>query len=106
MQQRIDRLESIVQTLMAQGQEVLHLENATLPINETRSPSYPRSGLDKTIGTNDASSALYNAGTTVVNEGHSVYSATNDWSDVLQEVRAYFFNFQCNGQRHCSAHFI
>ena len=97
MQQRIDRLEGLVKTLMArgQGQEISHLEDSTLPNGVVQSRDYPgpRSGFDATAGTKDASSVPYNAGTTVLNEGHSVYTASNDWSDVLQEVRRYFFDF-------------
>jgi hypothetical protein len=91
MRQRIDRLESLVKTLIAQGQgqEISNLEDGTLPSSVVQNRNYPgpRSGFDTTAGTKDASSVPYNSGTTVLNEGHSVYTASNEWSDVLQEVR-------------------
>jgi len=83
MQQRIDRLESLVKTLMAQGQQ----EPPGLSSSGDNAVWTP----DDQATTNDSATLPYRAGTTVINGDHSVYKAANDWSDVLQEVRHIFF---------------
>ena len=92
IQQRIDRLEGLVKTLVAQGQKISHFEGSILPNNAVWSRDDPRpvTGFELTAETNDASAVPCSAGTTVINGGHSVYKAANDWSDVLQEVWCYF----------------
>jgi hypothetical protein len=84
MQQRINRLESLVKTLVAQGQLKSSFEDIILLDNMVERKDDPKTG------TNDISTALSTAGTIVVNGGHSVYKAANEWSDVLQEVRISF----------------
>jgi hypothetical protein len=85
MQQRIDRLESLVKTLMAQNNQ----EPPTLNANKPRydGVSIP----DAPVITNDSANLPFRAGTTVIDGGQSIYRAGNDWSDVLQEVRPLIF---------------
>ena len=83
MQQRIDRLEGLVKTLMSQAQTVPSSGISDLPHNTLT----PDSGNESLEGKDDESAIPFNLGTTVVNGGHSVYKAADNWSDVLQEVR-------------------
>jgi hypothetical protein len=81
MQERIDNLENLVRTLMAQGQKDI--------------PAAVENGfLDETAQNQDSPNIMdgsanlpCRAGTTIMNGGHSVYKAANNWSDILQEVR-------------------
>ena len=90
MQQRIDRLESLVKKLVAQGQETPPLDDSPQPSGSVKSRD--EAGLDNgfgsTVGPNDTLAVPYSAGTTVVDGHHSVYKAATDWSDVLHEVRS------------------
>ena len=96
MQQRIDRLESLVKTLMTQDQRTTPPQDSPL-LNPAASSPEPFVHVTRSAAApmmKDASALLYNAGTTVINGGHSVYKAGNDWADVLQEVSCcYLFNF-------------
>jgi len=95
MQQRIDHLENLVKKLMSQGQETSHFEDSTLPKTGSGSLEVPASviGAGKASATEDASAMASRAGMILINGGQSVYKATNDWSDVLQEVRGYRASF-------------
>jgi hypothetical protein len=97
MQQRIDRLETLVKTLIAQCQQKSLLEDSPLPNNGVQYRYNPRheTRFDVAAGMSDASTMPHNGGTTVVNEHHSVYKAANDWSDVIQEVRGCFSQLLC-----------
>jgi hypothetical protein len=80
MQQRIDQLEGLVKRLLAERQDI--------------SPSKAARGQGGQSGTEfvtspitlDASDVASSPGTTVVDSA-SVYKGTDDWYDVLQEVR-------------------
>jgi hypothetical protein len=90
MQQRIDRLESLVKKLVAQGQETPPLDDSPKPSGSVKSRD--EAGSDNRFGSTgspiDTLAAPYIAGTTVVDERHSVYKAATDWSEVLHEVRS------------------
>lgn len=88
MQQRIDRLESLVKTLMTQGQRLTPPQERDLPNRAARSPDDLQHVTDFELnaGMKDSSALPYSAGTTVINGEHSVYKAGNGWADVLQEV--------------------
>jgi hypothetical protein len=90
MQQRIDRLETLVKILVAQDQQKLPLEDDPLSNNGVRSEDpRPGTGFDTTAGTKDNSEMPYSGGKTMINGRHSIYKAANDWSDVIEEVRVY-----------------
>ena len=92
MQQRIDHLENLVKMLTVQNQE----------LSQSHPPNYEfrnHNGLGSTTksnvlaGTKDALNIPHSTGTTVISRGQSVYKSANDWSDLLQEVRYYSFDF-------------
>lgn len=82
MQQRIDHLESLVKRLIAQKQEI--------PANIIPISHDSGAGFKTTPGASNVSKKVTlesSAHTAVVDGVHSVYKATDDWYDVLQEVR-------------------
>jgi hypothetical protein len=89
MQQRINRLETLVTTLMARSQQVSQFENTT-PQNDV---CWKQNGAAAvpvspgTAGEKNASAESCGAGMTVINGNHSIYTPADDWSDVLREVR-------------------
>lgn len=89
MQERINRLESLVKTLVAQSQEKSQSEDSSPSKSAGSSPDNHRlgNGYDMAAGTKNEPVLSFNAGTTLINERQSVYKTANDWSDVLQEVR-------------------
>jgi hypothetical protein len=85
MQERIDRLEGLVKTLMAQDQERSSVRSSP-PSNN---PSGNQSNASKDSG--DAlnlADGAYNR--TVVRGDHSIYKNANDWSAMLQEVSSFY----------------
>ncbi|KAL2867361.1 Zn(II)2Cys6 transcription factor [Aspergillus lucknowensis] len=72
MRQRIDHLEDLVKGLIAQRQ--------------TPPDTISSQGLSELRSESASPSNLVLAGTTLIDGAHSVYKATDDWQDVLQEV--------------------
>lgn len=93
MQQRIDRLEGLVKTLVAKDQGTFRPNDSTPPDeanwSEVIGPPESRSGSGKTAIASDSLGKPSNAGTLMVTGDHSVYRNTSDWSDVLQEVSVF-----------------
>jgi hypothetical protein len=81
MQQRISRLESLVKTLLAEGQQKSQELAGSVPEHNVAAM------VNEPASTNYDANLPCRAGTTVIDGGQSVYKAGNDWSDVLQEVR-------------------
>jgi hypothetical protein len=81
MQQRINRLESIVKSLMSQNQQ------HTPPEDKNTRPDQLLSGGVEAVtnGVNTPSWPVH-TGVTVIDGLHSVYKASDNWGDVLQEV--------------------
>ena len=82
MQQRINRLEGLVNTLLSQAQTNASPGASSLPHHALT----PESEIESLNGKDDESAAPFNLGTTVIDGGHSVYRAADNWSDLLQEV--------------------
>lgn len=88
MKQRIDHLESLVKRLITQHHEVPPPPESVI---------HSRDSLE--VGTkalvtpvpSDASDVAC-ASTTVIDGVHSVYKGADDWYEVLQEVRLFFFS--------------
>jgi hypothetical protein len=94
MQQRINRLEGLVKTLMTQSQQVLPQSESD---NQNDHAIWKRDGANSKAMADDHSALPSRIGITVMNEGLSVYKAANDWSDVLEEVSFEFhFMFYCS----------
>ncbi|KAL3482101.1 hypothetical protein BJX99DRAFT_82171 [Aspergillus californicus] len=72
MRQRIDRLEDMVKKLITQSKDT-----PSTPPRETYN------SVDESVISPDL---LRQVGTTVIEAGHSVYKATDDWHDVLKEI--------------------
>lgn len=89
MQQRINRLETLVTTLMAQNQQVTQFENTTPPnyVRWRQNDTAVVPVSPATAGTKNASADSRSAGMMVINGSHSIYTPADDWSDVLREVR-------------------
>lgn len=84
MGQRIDHLEGLVKSLIAQQQ-------GTPPNNVTRSQDSQKPGTGTVAS--DASDVARSTGTTVIDGVYSVYKGVDDWYDVLQEVSRFLFYF-------------
>jgi hypothetical protein len=91
MQQRILRLESLVKSLVAQSQanddqpsEDPNLQN--IPFRPSRNRFDDGTRMNMSATTNDALEALPRSGTTVIDEGQSVYRPADNWVDLLEEV--------------------
>jgi hypothetical protein len=82
MQQRINRLESLVKNLMSQNQQPTPPEDREPP---SPHPSLEEAGKGLANGDHGLKWPI-NTGTTVIAGSHSVYKASDNWSDVLQEV--------------------
>jgi hypothetical protein len=82
MQQRIDRLESLVKTLMYQNQQPTPHEGC-----EDSNKHLDVEGFDqgKTNG-GVAVTLPVNTGETVIDGSHSVYKASDNWDHVFREV--------------------
>ena len=86
MQQRIDKLESLVKSLVAQ---TLQSDFLNSPEGSDISEHHINSndvGDATVVGKYDGNSS-FNTGITVVNGSRSVYRASDNWADVLQEVK-------------------
>jgi hypothetical protein len=95
MQQRIDRLESLLKNLISQGQRIAPPHDTPLPDLEVsiHDRGEPVTSSEAVVVVNDISALPYSAGTTVVNGERSIYNAGNDWADVLHEVSPGHFLF-------------
>lgn len=82
MQQRIDRLESLVKSLITQHHDVSNVNHDT-----TDSGTLSKEDLGP-----DSSGSTHSSGNDVVNgEMKSVYKDVDEWYDVLQEASFSFF---------------
>jgi len=88
MQQRIDRLESLVKTLIIQNQGLSDSQSPPPLDGNVEISNNVMAGLP--IMTAEATSI--DSGTTLINGGQSVYKPANDWSTVMQEVRSCSWN--------------
>ena len=75
MQQRIDRLEDLVKNLISEKQKA--------PVTPD---DIDDAGISAKDSVSDVSKSAEGSGKTVIDAGHSVYKAAEDWYDVLQEV--------------------
>jgi hypothetical protein len=86
MQQRIDRLESLVKRLMSRNEQSTPPEDNSYPENQINSEYVS----ELVANGNDDSAWPVSTGMTVIDGSRSVYKASDNWGDVLQEVRNKF----------------
>jgi len=84
MQERIDRLESLVQSLASQGkpdtEPQIQVVNGKLPQNGTKSIDLGSTG-DRNLD-----NIQHGLGLMKVDENHSQYRGNTHWGDVFREV--------------------
>jgi hypothetical protein len=83
MQKRIDRLESLVTSLVAQGQD--HSDTGKSSDNDNS----PQSLISKPTLEDDQpfEAVQHGMGVMEVNDKHSIYRGSTHWGEILEEVR-------------------